>query len=236
MNRPFSASSFPLKSRLAGALILLSIRALGLSYKFRLSGDADRLRSLLSDNRGFVIAGWHNRMFCQAAYVCRYLLPRGFKLAMLTSESRDGEVGAVVGAYAGVKMLRGSSSRKGASGLLGVYRAMAREGYSTLIFPDGSKGPVYKAKTGVVALARMTGCPILPLSCWSDKQWRIRSWDRMIFPKPGASMLLSVGKPIFVPKRGGEAADEGYRLQVERELDRLGFAAEVGLSPMTRCI
>ena len=57
---------------------------------------------------------------------------------------------------------------------------MKKEGYATIILPDGSKGPKCEAKMGVAMLAKMTQVAIIPMSSSADRYWRIPSWDRII--------------------------------------------------------
>lgn len=219
-------SSVPRKTRFVAFLTLAAIKVFSFTYRLRIVGNPQHLLGLVGRQDSVVIACWHNRMFYFATYIYRYLLRNQFKLAMMSSDSKDGEIGATIGKYAGAKVVRGSSSRRGASGLRGLYRAIVRDKHSIIILPDGSKGPVYEAKVGVAALAKMTGKPILPVSCWASDYWRIRSWDRMVFPKPFARILVSVGDFIEVPRRSDDADLDGFRLKVQRSLDELGYTAE----------
>ncbi|MBC2605550.1 lysophospholipid acyltransferase family protein [Pelagicoccus albus] len=220
-----SIKSAPRKTRIIAFLILAVIKVFSYTYRLRVVGRRDEFLGLTERDDSMVIACWHNRMFYFATYIYRYLFSEGFKLAMMSSDSKDGEIGATIGKYAGAKVVRGSSSRRGANGLRGLLRAIKRDKHSIIILPDGSKGPVYKAKVGVAALSKMTGKPILPVSCWASDYWRIRSWDRMIFPKPFARVLITVGDLVEVPRSSDDEDLDRYRVQVEGELDRLGIEA-----------
>lgn len=226
MSSDDSLHQVPRKTRLIAWLILLLIKVFSFTYRVRVSGRRDELLGLLDRGDSVIIACWHNRMFYFATYLYRYLLRRGFKLAQMSSDSKDGEIGATIGKLAGAKVVRGSSSRRAASGLRGLYRAIVKDRYSIIILPDGSRGPVYKAKVGAVALAKMTGKPILPVSCWASHYWRIRSWDRMVFPKPFARVEITVGDPVYVPREADDERLETLRAEMELTLDSLGRAAE----------
>lgn len=225
MPRVESLSSVPLKVRLIAFFFFLLIRAWGLTYRFRIVGNTKDFAGLFDRGDSVILACWHNRMFVFATYFCRYMLPRGYGMAMMSSDSKDGEIGATVGKIAGVRVARGSSSRRGAEGFRTLYRAIVKEKRTIVLLTDASKGPVYKAKAGVVTLAKLTSKPILPISCWADKYWRIPSWDRMIFPKPGAKVVITVGDPILVPRNMDETESEDYRLLAEKAMDHLGFDA-----------
>lgn len=214
------------KALVFATLILAIIKVFSFTYRIRVSGRRELLLALNEREDAVILAVWHNRMFYFATYLYRYLLRRGFKLAMMSSDSKDGEIGATIGKNAGALVVRGSSSRRGASGLMGLYRAIVKEKHSIIILPDGSKGPVYQAKVGVVALAKMTGKPILPLSCWASRYWRVKSWDRMIIPKPFARIEITVGGFLEVPRDTDDEGLEVHRIAIQKALDQLGREAE----------
>lgn len=214
------------KTRLIASLFFLIMRALSRTYRVRISGERSVIVGLPERDEAVVLALWHNRLFYFATYLHRFLLRQGFRLALLASDSRDGEIAAQIGKKAGAAVVRGSSSSRGAAGLRALYRAMVKDKQSIIILPDGSQGPIYKAKAGAVTLAKMTGAPVVPMSWWANRYWRIGSWDRMIIPKPFAQIELTVGEPIYVAREADDAALEAKRSQLERELDQLGFRAE----------
>jgi len=144
---------------------------------------------------------------------------------MLSSLSDDGEIGAHLGKKGGARVVRGSASRGGTEGFRRFYRLMKKEGYSTIILPDGSKGPKYQAKMGVAMLARMTGAAVIPMSYAADRFWRIPSWDRMIIPKPFARICVVVGEDILVDRSLEDDELELARQKIESELNTLGERA-----------
>src|SRR4030095_7298705 len=75
----------------------------------------------------------------------------------------------------GFVVVRGSSSKGGAGGLRGLARALD-EGHSVVMVPDGPRGPSETVKPGVVALARMTGAPVVPMALSASSEWRARAW------------------------------------------------------------
>lgn len=222
----------PAKTRFIATLILLIIKVLSFTYRIRITGNVESMKGLLTREDPVIMACWHNRMFYFATYLYRYLLRRGFKLAMLSSNSKDGEIGATIGRKAGAHVARGSSARadgtdkQGAAGLRTLYRAVAKKKHSIILLPDGSQGPVYKARAGAVVLAQLTGAPVLPLSCWASRYWRAPTWDRMIIPKPFARIEIRVGEEFCVERKQTDESMESHRLHLEEVLDRLGKEAE----------
>ena len=71
-------------------------------------------------------------------------------------------------------------------------------------------------------LAKASGHPVVPFHCEADAYWTLRSWDRTQIPRPFATVAVSVGEPIYVPRDADEAAIE----QVRQRLDASLFALE----------
>jgi lysophospholipid acyltransferase (LPLAT)-like uncharacterized protein len=96
---------------------------------------------------------WHRCVF-PATYFYRN---RG--IAVMTSQSFDGEYIARIIERFGFPAVRGSSSRGGVRALLGMHKVLD-QGSSVAFTIDGPRGPLYVAKPGPVLLARNTGVPI----------------------------------------------------------------------------
>ena len=189
-----------------------------------------RFDALLNAQSPVIIAGWHNRFLIMSALIIKRLMKKGFKLAMMSSLSKDGQLGAIVGKRSGALVVRGSSNRGGTKGVRALYRAIAKEGYSIIILPDGSQGPVYEAKMGTPVLAQLTGAPIIPMSVYCGKAWRAGSWDRLFIPKPFSKISIAIGDKIEVGRNGKEDELEQKRLQLQNELNRLAEVAQLSIS------
>jgi lysophospholipid acyltransferase (LPLAT)-like uncharacterized protein len=50
--------------------------------------------------------------------------------------------------------------------------------------PDGPRGPRRVAAPGVAQLAALSGVPVLPCSAQTSRRWQMKSWDRMVIPRP----------------------------------------------------
>ena len=74
----------------------------------------------------------------------------------------------------GVKAVWGSSNRNALSGLRGLKRVLDTGKVAT-ITPDGPRGPARKAAMGPVALAQLTGKPILPVA-WAVDRYSAGAW------------------------------------------------------------
>ena len=112
-------------------------------------------------------------------------------IAILISQSFDGELIARTVERLGFLAVRGSSSRASVPGLRGMERAY-QAGHICAITADGPRGPAMVAKPGAAQLAALVDAPgmgafyALPL-----RAWQLRSWDRFLIPKPFSRVLIT---------------------------------------------
>ena len=104
--------------------------------------------------------------------------------------------------------MRGSSSRGGREGLLGLKQVI-ESGGPAIFTADGPRGPIYQTKMGPIKLAQMTGAPIGAFHLEPERAWTMRSWDRFLVPKPFTRIVVSWAQWTHVPAdlaRGGVRA------------------------------
>ena len=172
----------------------------------------------------------------------RCLIPACFlwrkkQIAVLTSTSFDGEYIARILNRFGYTPVRGSSTRGGVRGLLGMQREL-ESGHAVAFAIDGPRGPMYVAKPGPLLLARVTGLPIVCFHVALEDPWVLtKSWDRFMVPKPFSRALLRISRLIRVPP---DAQDlDRYQNEMQAALDRareyaegnVGHAQQVGRPP-----
>ncbi|WP_376694096.1 lysophospholipid acyltransferase family protein [Wenzhouxiangella sp. EGI_FJ10409] len=171
----------------------------------------------------FVVAMWHGDEF---GLIC---FSRFYHLATMTSWSKDGELMDYVLRRLGFETARGSSSRGGSSALRGLLR-LARRGWSPVITVDGPRGPVHKAKPGVLELARMTGLPVFPCAMACTRHLPLhRSWDQAKLPTPFAKVLIYWGDPIIVD-RETDARSPAMTQRLEDAINRCSREARATLA------
>ena len=73
-----------------------------------------------------------------------------------------------------------------------------RNGYSTVIAPDGPRGPARTLNKGVLHMALQSGVPIVPMRISATRCFRSRSWDRKMQPLPFSTIHVVVGSPMVV--------------------------------------
>lgn len=161
----------------------------------------------------------HNRLALCMALFRKYPRRRQpqRRLAALISASRDGAFLSVVLNQFGVQAARGSSSRRGPQALLELT-TWAQRGYDVAITPDGPRGPCYKVQPGVIALAQLTGFPIVPVTYKAAWKVQLKSWDRFQVPLPFSRCEVSFMKPFRVSREASEEEREGIRAQLEQVL------------------
>jgi lysophospholipid acyltransferase (LPLAT)-like uncharacterized protein len=187
-----------------------------LSYTLRVRYEGlEAVQDLVDRDRRFILTFWHRRLVMMPlAYPFRR---PGRGVAILSSDSRDGERSAATWRHFGIHAVRGTASDDGAKALVRMIRAV-REGWDFGITPDGPKGPRQQLKPGVVALARKTGAAVVPVCVAFDRAWELGTWDAMVFPVPFAAATVRFGAP-----REPQAADEAA---LEAELNTMEAWAE----------
>ena len=100
---------------------------------------------------------------------------------------------------------------------MGLVEALEK-GDDTAITPDGPRGPMYKSKLGAIKLAQLSGAPLVPLAYGARSCWRFKSWDRMILPKPFASVFMIMGDPILVPAELSAEEEQAWRKKLDEAL------------------
>ena len=161
-------------SKLAfGAIVTLTM----VTIRWRTYNPEER-QSILDDHDGFILVFWHSRIIAMP-----WLWPRRHAMNALQSPHPDGRLLAHTVNHLGVRTVWGSSNRNAMSGLRGLKRVLD-VGKVAAITPDGPAGPARVAATGPVALANLTGKPIIPVAWSVDRFWRAPGWDAMLIPKP----------------------------------------------------
>lgn len=208
--------------RLRGLLCWLGahyIRLVHASGRWRIEG-AQAVEARWRDGQPFILAFWHGRLLMMMK-----IWQAGMPIHMLVSEHRDGRLIAQVAAPFGISTIAGSSTRGGAAGLRGLLR-MLKGGGCVGITPDGPKGPRMRATAGIVILAKLSGCPILPATYAAAPRRLLGSWDRFVVPLPFGRGVFLWGEPLWVPRDADEDRIEQCRLQLEQALNALTDRAD----------
>lgn len=175
---------------------------------------AETLASARRDPGQYILCFWHSRFVLMP-----YCYP-GPRIVVLSSNHRDAEALVRILRKFGIEQARGSSTEGGATGLRQILRKV-REGCDVGLTPDGPRGPRRRVQPGVVAIARLTGLPIIPVTFSASPARRLRTWDRTLLPKLFSKGVFVYGRPVVVPRDATPASQEEKRLALEAELDRI---------------
>jgi lysophospholipid acyltransferase (LPLAT)-like uncharacterized protein len=170
---------------------------------------------------------WHECIFALAWRYSR----RG--MAVVTSRSYDGEFIARTIEKLGYSAVRGSSSKGGVGALLGMHEVI-RRGKIAIFTIDGPRGPRHVAKPGPILLAKNTQRPVYCIHAAVQDKWRLRSWDKMMIPKPFTRAFLRLSRSIHVPPDADDATTKNLHAEMQAALERVTEYAEAKVSPVAR--
>ncbi len=203
---------------LAAALV----RLLGATLRISVTG-AEELEPHWTAGRPLIYAVWHGRILLVPWLNARLRGTHGARaVTVLVSRSRDGEIVARFIRRFGLDAVRGSSSRGGAEAAHALVTRI-RRGRDVAVIPDGPRGPSRQLQPGVVALAALTGAPVVPLAVAARPAGRLRTWDEFLIPLPFARCALVFGSPVAVPR---DFDRERAGKDVARGLDEATSAAD----------
>ncbi len=134
---------------------------------------------------------WHGEFF-----ILPYL-HRGKKVALIVSQSKDGDLSEAVNRHYGFASVRGSSSRGAEAAALGVLDFI-KGGYTIAITGDGPRGPRHELKPGPVWFAQKMDVPLIPVTIRFRHCIQLHSWDEFCIPLPFTRAVVIYGEPIFM--------------------------------------
>jgi len=187
------------------------IKFVWVSGRWRIVGE-EVPDGLLKDGQPFIVAFWHGRLIMMA-----FSWKRCDLVNMLISGHRDGQLVSGMMSHFGSKTVFGSSTRGGAAAFIQLARLL-RSGEIVGITPDGPKGPRMRANDGVIALAKVTGAPILPLTFSASLRYALESWDKFVLPFPFGRGVFLWGDPIYVSKNADDMEMSEKRVELEHAL------------------
>ena len=180
----------------------------------------EEVNAMVRAGRPFIAAFWHNRLM---------MAPQGWReeatMNVVISRHRDGEAIARAVRHLGIAAIRGSRTRGGAAALRTSVRLLRDGGYVG-ITPDGPRGPRMRVQPGIIAVARLSGAPIVPVTYAVSRRVVAESWDRFVIALPFSRGVYVWGEPIHVDAKADEAAMEAARLLLEERLIALAMDAD----------
>ena len=109
--------------------------------------------------------------------------------------------------FTGVKKIilgsTGHSGREAADELVEYLK----KGYSTVLLPDGPRGPAFVGKKGMFHLSLQSQVPIVPMQFKASKFFESHGWDRKKWPVPFSSIKVQFERPVLISE---DNFDEAY--------------------------
>ncbi len=210
-------SSKPLYRRLrhhvGPALVHGLYRALAATWRISFD-ECPAFRADLEARRPVILAHWHGDELALIHLVVRY------RIATLTSTSRDGELMDEVLRRLGAATARGSSSKGGAAGLRALVQLCRKGGHNVSFAVDGPRGPIYQVKPGVFEFSRLMDAPVYTASVGVSRPWILRrSWNRAVIPKPFSRVHIRIAECLPPVSREQDPRSAELAAQLETALN-----------------
>ena len=191
------------------------LRALARTWRFTEVSPADGSLGPPVKRAGQELyALWHQQLLMLT------LRHRNQNVAVMISRSRDGDVASRIVEQLGFRIVRGSSSRGGATGMREMIEATG-DGHPLALTIDGPRGPARRCKPGAIIIAGRSRLPIVPTVAIPESARALNSWDRFLVPAPRSRVFVSYGNPIDVRTDGSPDDIMAWQDRVESEMDRL---------------
>jgi len=214
---------FTFSQRLVLAFVPLVMRGfiwiVGLTWRFEVIAEEGVTPVLFGEKPGpEIYCFWHQCVLPCTVYF------RHSRAVILISRSFDGELITRILKMFGFGAVRGSSSRGGREGLLGLAHVIKR-GNTAIFTADGPLGPIYRTKMGPVKLAQISGAPIGAFHLEPEHAWTMRSWDHFLVPKPFTKIVVSWAQWTHVPADFPDGELETKRQELNDAIERARLRA-----------
>ncbi len=197
----------------------LAISLIGPTLRYSISWEEPPSPLDATLEKSVIYSFWHRAVFASA------WLWRKTGIAVMVSRSFDGEYIARTIEKLGFVAVRGSSSRGGATALLGL-KSELEKGNLVVFTIDGPRGPKYVAKPGPLLLSRATAFPMAAFYVALSDAWVLNTWDALMIPKPFSKALVRFSTKVQVPAEANDAQMAEFYRQLQAMLERVTRFAE----------
>ena len=179
-----------MKQKFLGFLVWIIYRVLSMTWRLTLI-EPPSLKKSFEDQSTVLFAHWHGDELALLQIIGQY------RIATITSTSKDGEIMNTAVRLFGVLTSRGSSTRGGAGALRALIRLLKTHKRNSSFAVDGPKGPIHKVKPGIFVVSRLMQVPIFPGGVACDRKWSFpKSWNKTYLPKPFAHIVIYWGDEL----------------------------------------
>ncbi len=173
---------------------------------------------------------WHNRLVILPEILHTYA-PQYIYRAVI-SKSKDGELLAILAhSYAVGRTLRVAHNAR-YQALSQIISQLQQGGEVIILTPDGPRGPRYRLKPGIALAAKKGGALVVPFTWSASAFWQLKSWDKLIVPKPFSTVHITFGEPVDLQKEP-ERSVEGDLKELEKAMHELDSVTCARVTPDT---
>ena len=170
-----------------------------------------KTQEILKDHH-YILATWHNQGFSLLQHLSVFLSNKTLKC--MVSRSKDGEKLSYLLSFFNIGNIKGSRNYGGTSGFRELLRNVKKNNI-VILATDGSTGPLYQVKEGIIKLASLGEIPIIYVFSISNNYYQLKSWDRHIIPRWFSQQTLYYSQPFYVPKKLSNQELETFRLKLQ---------------------
>lgn len=177
---------------------------------------------VFAEHAPFIVTTWHGQGFAMPV-----LRPDNYPTDVLASKNRDGEIIARTLLRLKCGVIRGSGAsdpsrmhEKGAVASVRNMKAALDAGRCVVLTADFMKNARRVVSPGIIALARLSGRPIVPVAIVPSHRWRVPSWDDTTLALPFGRIACVFAEPVSVARDVDAATAEAARLELERRINQ----------------
>lgn len=197
----------PWMRKLFGCLIDYTARVLFWSCRLEIEGA--HVFAQQATLGSVMLVFWHDRLFGIVPILRR--VDRAFRYSAFVSASRDGILlQTICRRYPSCEVIAVPHDKRHQA-LRMMIQQLTEQKRVILLTPDGPKGPPHVLKPGLFFAARKTGAPVIAMSWSASSFWQLRSWDRLMIPKPFARIKIQFSSPVVVEDKGGDDGLNGIK-------------------------
>ena len=200
---------------LVSGIIFVYLKFSYLTSKWHFVMPKDLDEEKIDNENGLFFAIWHNRLAYGMCIFSNY--KNGFAL---TSPHSDGKIIGKLVLMMNHKIIQGSTNKNSNSAVKEIIKQITNGG-KIVVTPDGPRGPIYKNGSVITKIANKYNKKLIPVSCHASSYFELKSWDKMMIPKPFSKITVVIGKPLEL-----SGDDDRDRLLLEKKLNNLTFEAK----------
>ncbi len=197
--------------------------------------EPENLQDYLLKYDPLILAMWHGQFL-----MLPMLKPSGTHVRAMVARHSDAEfIGQALLKF-DVELVRGAGAgtrkkdRGGATALRQSLTSLVDDKISVVLTADVPPGPARKAGEGIVRMARLSGCPIIPVAIASSRYKAFNTWSRFTINLPFSKLAFVAGEPIYIAEDANKEECERIRQQVESAMNEVTKRAyeKAGANPM----